>query len=62
MGKKPAVGTALFRRAAEAPGGMAESTAVQCPVCGWTGDQAELAVSSSGASCPTCDENIRLGS
>lgn len=39
-------------------GPMVDATAVQCPICGWTGAQTDLEVGTDGTACPTCGESI----
>ncbi|MFB6164747.1 MAG: hypothetical protein ABEJ31_06265 [Haloarculaceae archaeon] len=37
---------------------MTNSSPVQCPVCGWTGQPADLDATGSDATCPVCDEPV----
>lgn len=46
-------------RAYETVGGMADTTPIQCPSCGWTGDHADLRLETDGAACPNCEQTIR---
>jgi hypothetical protein len=37
---------------------MSQSVPVQCPSCGWTGTEAELAKRGRTYHCPVCDDEI----
>lgn len=55
----PVIATALLMRGYETVGGMADTTPIQCPSCGWTGDHADLRLETDGAACPNCEQTIR---
>ncbi len=54
---KPPLDTTLFRRERHHPT-MTASNPVQCPICGWTGQPADLDSTGGESACPTCGESM----